>query len=287
MDWEDGDESGNIEDRRGLGPVTGIGGLGLGGVVLAAIGYFVFGINPLATMNAVQSAGPGAGGYEQQQGVRGRPTDEGGRFVDVIATSVDEVWAPIFRQSGRAYRPPAAEVLYTESTVTGCGLGQRAMGPFYCPQDRKVYLDLSFWRELQDRFGASGEAARAYVIAHEMGHHVQNLLGQTREAESLGARGAASGSVRLELQADCYAGVWAAHVGEATGGKVTLSAQDLEEGARAAAAVGDDALQAESTGRVAPDSFTHGTSAQRARWLRRGAETGDPAACDTFSADRL
>jgi predicted metalloprotease len=287
MDWEEGDESGNIEDRRGLGPVVG-GGLGVGGVVLALIGYFVFGVSPQTTLSAVEGAAPDGGfQQQQQQGARGKPTDAGGRFVDVIATSVDEVWTPIFRDQGRTYRPPAAEVLYDQATVTGCGLGQSAMGPFYCPRDRKVYLDLAFWQELSSRFGASGEAARAYVIAHEMGHHVQNLLGQMDQGQEMGARGAASGSVRVELQADCYAGVWAAHVGEVTGGKVTLNAKDIEDGARAAAAVGDDTLQRETQGRVVPDSFTHGTSAQRVRWLRRGYDTGDPAACDTFGAARL
>jgi predicted metalloprotease len=161
------------------------------------------------------------------------------------------------------------------------------MGPFYCPNDRKVYLDLSFWQELQDRFGASGDAARAYVIAHEMGHHVQNLLGATEEAERLGARGASSGSVRLELQADCYAGVWAAHAAQVSGGRVSLNPDDIQDGLRAAAAVGDDTLQRETQGRVVPDSFTHGTSAQRTRWFQRGASTGDPAACDTFDASQL
>jgi len=284
MQWEEGEESGNIEDRRGFGPVAGVGGLGVGGVVLALIGYFVFGISPQSTMNAVNGAGPAA---QQQEGVRGAPSDREGRFVDVIATSVDEVWAQIFRQQGQTYQPPAAEVLYDQSTETGCGLGQSAMGPFYCPQDRKVYLDLAFWQELESRFGASGDAARAYVIAHEMGHHVQNLLGQADEARQLGARGATSGSVRLELQADCYAGVWAAHVSEVTGGKVALAPSDIEDGLRAAAAVGDDTLQKQATGQVVPDSFTHGTSAQRMRWFRAGVSTGDPGACDTFNAARL
>jgi uncharacterized protein len=234
----------------------------------------------------VNGAGLGVGAA-QQEGVRGAPSDREGRFVDVIATSVDEVWAQIFRQNGQTYQPPAAEVLYDESTETGCGLGQSAMGPFYCPKDRKVYLDLSFWQELEQRFGATGDAARAYVIAHEMGHHVQNLLGEADEARQLGAHGATSGSVRLELQADCYAGVWAAHVSQVTGGKVSLTPQDIEDGQRAAAAVGDDTLQRETTGRVMPDSFTHGTSAQRVRWFRAGAEGGDPAACDTFHAAKL
>lgn len=285
MKWEEGDESGNVEDRRGFGPVASIGGLGVGGVVLALIGYFVFGVSPQATLKAVNGASPA--GQEQPTGVRGSPTDQEGRFVDVIATSVDQVWTQIFRQNGQTYRPPAAEVLYTQSTETGCGLGQSAMGPFYCPQDRKVYLDLAFWQELDERFGASGEAARAYVIAHEMGHHVQNLLGQADEARQLGARGAASGSVRLELQADCYAGVWAAHASEVSGGKVALDPKDIEDGLRAAAAVGDDTLQEETTGRVAPDSFTHGTSAQRMRWFRAGVTSGDPSACDTFRATKL
>ncbi|HEY2752263.1 KPN_02809 family neutral zinc metallopeptidase [Phenylobacterium sp.] len=286
MKWEEGDESGNIEDRRGLGPV-GVGGLGIGGVVLALIGYFVFGVSPQQTLDAVSGAGPESAVQQQQAGVRGAPTDEEGRFVDVVATSVDEVWTQIFRQNGSTYRPPAAEVLYDRSTVTGCGLGQSAMGPFYCPQDHKVYLDLAFWQELNQRFGASGEAARAYVIAHEMGHHVQTLLGTDRQVGRLGARGESSGSVRLELQADCFAGVWAAHAAEVSGGKVALDPKDIQDGLRAAAAVGDDTLQRETTGQVVPDSFTHGTSAQRMHWFNVGLTTGDPAACDTFSAAKL
>jgi predicted metalloprotease len=284
MEWEEGRTGGGIEDRRGLGPV-GVGGMGVGGVVLALIGYFVFGVSPSTTLQAVNGAG--GYGYEQQAGARGTPADQAGRFVDVVSTNVDDVWSAIFRQEGRRYEPPESIVLYDQSTGTGCGLGQSAMGPFYCPNDRKVYLDLSFWQELQDRFGASGDAARAYVIAHEMGHHVQNLLGATEEAERLGARGASSGSVRLELQADCYAGVWAAHAAQVSGGRVSLNPDDIQDGLRAAAAVGDDTLQRETQGRVVPDSFTHGTSAQRTRWFQRGASTGDPAACDTFDASQL
>ena len=283
MRWGGGRESGNIEDRRGLGPV-GVGGLGVGGVVLALVGYFVFGIDPSTTLSVVNGAQPQA---EQQAGFRGQPKDEAGRFVDVISTSVDDVWTAMFKQEGQTYRPPAAVVLYDQSTGTGCGLGQSAMGPFYCPQDQKVYLDLAFWRELETKFGAQGEAARAYVSAHEIGHHVQNLQGATGQAERMGARGAQSGSVRLELQADCYAGVWAAHAPEVSGGQVQLDPKDVEDGLRAAASVGDDTLQKQSTGRVAPDSFTHGSSAQRMRWFRTGVSTGDPAACDTFRAARL
>jgi predicted metalloprotease len=284
MQWEDGEESGNIEDRRGLGPMVG-GGLGVGGVVLALIGYFVFGVSPQTTLNAVDGAGAPAA--QQQEGVRGAPSDQDGRFVDVITTSVDQVWTQIFRQDGQTYRRPAPTVIYDRATETACGLGQSAMGPFYCPRDHRVYLDLAFWQELDSRFGASGEAARAYVIAHEMGHHVQSLLGQDQEAGELGQRGASSGSVRLELQADCYAGVWAARVSQVTGGKVSLDPKDIEQGLRAAAAVGDDTLQKQSTGQVMPDSFTHGTSAQRMKWFRAGVSGGDPAACDTFGAAKL
>jgi predicted metalloprotease len=282
MEWEDGRSGGGIEDRRGLGAV-GTGGLGVGGVVLALIGYFVFGVSPSDTLNAVGPSAP----VEQQQGVRGTPADEAGRFVDVVSTNVDDVWTAIFKQAGQRYTPPESVVLYDQATGTGCGLGQSAMGPFYCPNDRKVYLDLSFWQELETKFGAGGEAARAYVIAHEIGHHVQNLLGTSDQAQRMGAHGAESGSVRLELQADCYAGVWAAHASEVSGGKVSLDPKDIEDGLRAAAAVGDDTLQRKAQGRVVPDSFTHGSSAQRVSWFRHGVETGDPNKCDTFRAPGL
>jgi predicted metalloprotease len=282
MRWQGGRGSGNIEDRRGMGGMA-VGGLGAGGAILALIGYFVFGINPNDTAAVIS----GAGAPAQQEGQRGSPADEAGKFVDVIETNVDDVRTAIYRQAGQTYRPPAGVVLYDQATPTSCGTGQSAMGPFYCPTDRKIYLDLSFWQELGTRFGADGEAARAYVIAHEMGHHVQNLLGATRQADRMGARGADSGSVRLELQADCFAGVWVAHAPEVSGGKVALDAKDIEDGLRAASAVGDDTLQSRSTGRVAPDSFTHGSSAQRMRWFRTGVETGDPNACDTFKAANL
>ncbi len=279
MRWSGGRGSGNIEDRRGMGPVGAVGGIGAGGVILALIGYFVFGIDP-STTTSVLGAGQKV---EQQEGVRGGPADEAGRFVDVVATNVDDVWA---RQM-QGYRPPDAVVLYERATGTGCGMGQSAMGPFYCPADRKVYLDLSFWQELESQFGAGGEAARAYVIAHEIGHHVQNLTGASDQARRMGARGAESGSVRLELQADCYAGVWAAHAAAVSGGQVQLDPRDIEDGLRAAAAVGDDTLQRRSQGQVMPDAFTHGSAEQRMRWFRRGVEAGDPAACDTFRARSL
>ena len=265
-----------------MGPAA-TGGLGIGGVVLALIGYFVFGVSPSDTLSAVGGGAPAT----QQAGVQGAPADEAGRFVDVISTNIDDVWRAVFRQSGQTYQPPEAVVLYDQSTGTGCGLGQSAMGPFYCPNDRKVYLDLAFWQELETKFGAGGEAARAYVIAHEIGHHVQTLTGAGDKSRRLGARGAESGSVRLELQADCYAGVWAAHAAEVSNGKVSLNSSDIEDGLRAAAAVGDDTLQQKSQGRVMPDAFTHGSSAQRVRWFRKGADTGNPDACDTFGAETL
>ncbi|HEX5378409.1 MAG TPA: neutral zinc metallopeptidase [Phenylobacterium sp.] len=284
MRWEGGRRGGNIEDRRGLGPIA-TGGIGLGGLVLAAIGYFVFGISPSDTLRAVDQAGGVQ--QEQQQGVRGTPKDRDAQFVDVIEQSTYDVWTPIFQKAGRTYERPAGVVIYSQATGTGCGMGQSAMGPFYCPQDQRVYLDLAFWEELSNRFGAQGEAARAYVIAHEIGHHVQQLTGQSDKARRMGARGAESGSVRLELQADCYAGVWAAHAGQASGGQVALDPKDVEDGMRAASAVGDDTLQKQTQGQVMPDAFTHGTSAQRMRWFRAGVESGDPGACNTFATDRL
>ena len=278
MDWLGGRRGGNIEDRRGLGPVA-IGGGGIGAVVLAAVGYFVFGIDPSTTMQAVNAVqGQQA---QQQEGVRGSPQDRAAQFVDVIGASNDDVW----KQLLPSYKPPRSIVLYEQSTGTGCGLGQAAMGPFYCPQDQRVYLDLSFWNELEAKFGAKGEFARAYVIAHEVGHHVQQLTGSMSRSQR--GSGAEGGSVRTELQADCYAGVWAAHAGAASGGRIAIDQADIEDGLGAAAAVGDDALQQKSQGQVQPDSFTHGTSAQRMRWFRVGYQGGDPQACDTFSARSL
>ncbi|MDR6533473.1 putative metalloprotease [Caulobacter rhizosphaerae] len=282
MQWGGGRREGNIEDRRGLGPV-GVAGGGIGALVLAAVGYFVFGISPEQTMSVV-------GGAQQpaaQEGVRGQVSDREGQFIDVIETSNTDVWGPLLAKHDVTYRPPAAVVLYTQATGTGCGTGQSAMGPFYCPADKKVYLDTSFWNELETRFGAKGEFARAYVISHEIGHHIQSLTGAADEARRLGARGAQSGSVRLELQADCYAGVWARHAPEASNGGIQISRADIEDGLGAAAAVGDDAIQEQAQGRVMPDSFTHGTSAQRMRWFGKGYDAGDPGACDTFGTRTL
>ena len=284
MEWGGGRRSGNIEDRRGLGPV-GVAGGGIGALVLAAVGYFFFGVDPQTTMsvvNGVQQQPPAA-----QEGVRGQVSDREGQFIDVIETSNADVWGPLLAKHDIRYVRPASVVLYTQQTGTGCGTGQSAMGPFYCPADRKVYLDLSFWNELETRFGAKGEFARAYVISHEVGHNIQTLTGASDQARRLGARGAQSGSVRLELQADCYAGVWARHAPEASGGAIAVTRADIEDGLGAAAAVGDDAIQEKSQGRVMPDSFTHGSSAQRMRWFGKGYDAGDPAACDTFATRTL
>ncbi|MGE4064553.1 MAG: neutral zinc metallopeptidase [Rhodospirillaceae bacterium] len=278
MRWAGGRRGGGLEDRRGMGGV-GIAGGGIGTLALALIGYFVFGIDPQLMTQVVNQTGG-----RSERGVEGTPQDEAGQFVDVIAANLNDVWTP--RLEG--YRPPRV-VLYEQGTSTGCGFGQAAMGPFYCPVDATVYLDLSFWREMETRLGASGaEFARAYVIAHEFGHHVQRLTGATDKVEQAQrrARGEAEAnqySVALELQADCYAGVWAANASAASNGQVALEPGDLEEGLKTARAIGDDALQRRSQGHVVPDKFTHGSSEQRMRWLRRGYESRDPRQCDTFS----
>ena len=281
MRWQGGRTGGGgIEDRRGLGggAIAG-GGLGVG--VLAIIGYLVFGIDPSTTTQlASQFGGVGA---QEQQGQTGTPEDQAGRFVDVIGGNINDVW------TGRlgGYQQPRV-VIYEQGTSTGCGYGQSAMGPFYCPTDRTVYLDLGFWRELERLGGSDADFAKAYVIAHEFGHHVQTLSGtseQVRQAQQR-ARGEAEAnqySVALELQADCYAGVWAANASSASNGAVALEPGDFEAGMKTAQAIGDDALQSGAGRQVSPESFTHGSSAQRVEWLQRGYQSGDPSACDTFS----
>ncbi len=281
MRWQGGRRGGNIDDRRGLGGV-GVAGGGIGALVLAAIGYFVFGIDPQTTQQITSQLG-GVGSAEH--GVQGSPEDQAGAFVDVIGTNVDDVW----RQKLQGYQPPTV-VLYEQGAQTGCGFGQAAMGPFYCPSDQRVYLDLSFWQQMESQLGASSaDFARAYVIAHEYGHHVQTLTGasqQVRQAQQRAAGEAEANrySVALELQADCYAGVWARNAAAVSNGAVALEPGDLEEGLRTASAIGDDTLQRRQGGRVVPEGFTHGSSAQRMEWLRRGYQSGDPAACDTFAA---
>lgn len=281
MRWQGGREGGgNVEDRRGLGGGGAVAGGGIGVMVLAAIGYFVFGIDPSTTTQLASQFG-GAG--QTEQGAEGTPRDQAGRFVDVVGGNINEVWTSRLR----GYQPPRV-VIYDQGTGTGCGYGQSAMGPFYCPADRSVYLDLSFWQELEKLGGSSADFAKAYVIAHEYGHHIQTLTGtsqQVREAQQR-ARGEAEAnrySVALELQADCYAGVWAANAAAVSGGQVAMEPGDLEAGLQSANAIGDDTLQRRSGRRVTPEGFTHGSSAQRMEWLQRGYQSGDPAVCDTFA----
>ena len=281
MRWKGGRAGGGVEDRRGKKTGAMAGG-GIGVIIIALIGYFVFDIDPSTTQQiASQFAGSGA---SEQSGEVGTPEDEAGRFVDVIGTNINDVWSR--QMSG--YKPPNT-VIYTQGTNTGCGYGQAAMGPFYCPADQTVYLDLSFWQTMEQRLGASGaDFARAYVIAHEFGHHLQTLTGtsqKVRQAQQ-SARSQADAnrySVALELQADCYAGVWAANAADVSGGRVALEAGDLEEGLKTANAIGDDALQRNAGRAVTPENFTHGTSEERMMWLRRGYQTGNPNACDTFA----
>lgn len=282
MRWQGGRRGGGgIEDRRGMGGGAVAGG-GIGVAILGLIGYFVFGIDPSTTQQVASQLG-GAG--SQEQGQVGTPEDQAGQFVDIIGGNVNDVW----RTRLEGYQAPTV-VLYEQGTGTQCGFGQAAMGPFYCPADQTVYLDLSFWQQMETDLGASSaDFARAYVIAHEFGHHIQTLTGtsqQVRQAQqrASGQAEANQYSVALELQADCYAGVWAANASAASGGAVALEAGDLEEGLRTASAIGDDTLQRRQGGRVVPEGFTHGSSAQRMEWLRRGYQSGDPAVCDTFSA---
>ena len=253
-----------------------IGG-GIGGLVLLLLVSALTGTNPLDLIN---STAP----QEQTTGTSGiRDDDPQARFISVVLADTEETWGEVFRQRGEAYTPPIL-VLFTGATQSACGVGREEMGPFYCPADRKVYLDLTFFRELDERFGAPGDFAQAYVVAHEVGHHIQTLTGisdqVTRARESSSERGANALSVRLELQADCYAGVWGYYANR----RGLLEAGDAEEGLRAAAAIGDDTLQRQAQGRVVPESFTHGSADERVRWLRRGLESGDLGACNTFAA---
>ena len=292
MRLDDQRESDNLEDRRGGGGGSGfglpIGGrFGIGTLLIALIGGYVLGVNPLTLLglvDQVQHSVP-----QQQSAPAHRPPadDEMARFVSKVLASTEDTWREIFRASGKQYQDPKL-VLFSGATPTACGTGQSAMGPFYCPGDHKVYIDLSFYRDLKTRFHAPGEFAQAYVIAHEVGHHVQNLLGISSKVEAQRRRvSEAEGnalSVRLELQADCFAGVWGKH---ADSMKKILQPGELEQALTAAAAIGDDRLQQQSRGRIVPESFTHGSSAQRVRWFRAGFDSGDVNQCNTFAARRL
>jgi predicted metalloprotease len=286
MRWGGQRESANIEDRRGMGPV-GIGsGLGVGGIVLVLVVSFLTGTNPLVLLNMVENVQQETSPVADSPGQTGPPTDELGRFAAVVLADTEDTWKALLPKLGRDYEEPRL-VLFSGAVRSACGMGSSAVGPFYCPGDRKVYLDLSFFNELSRRFGAPGDFAQAYVIAHEVGHHVQNLLGIAERVAQLQRRGASSEanalSVRVELQADCLAGVWGYH---ASRDRNIIEPGDFEEGLRAASAIGDDRLQRMSQGSVQPESWTHGSSEQRTTWLRRGLEAGDPAACDTFAGGR-
>lgn len=286
MKWEGNRESSNVEDRRGL---TGLGGgrsLGLGTLVIALVAGWVFGINPLTVLGLLEGAGPAAP-VQSAPAQRPNADDRMARFVSTVLADTEDVWRTEFARSGGSYQDPTL-VLFRGSTPTACGMGQAAMGPFYCPADRKVYIDLGFYETLKNQLGAPGEFAQAYVIAHEVGHHVQNLMGISAQMEQMRGRVSPAQynalSVRLELQADCLAGVWANH---AQAARQILEQGDIESAMNAAARIGDDALQKKSQGYVVPDSFTHGTSAQRVRWFKTGLSTGRVQACDTFKAQAL
>ncbi len=267
--------SGNVSDRRGIG--VG-GGVGIGTVIIALVAMFL-GVDPSTVINMAEQTAP----QQQQARDPNAPPDEMQVFVSKVLGSTEDVWREVFRNGGQAYRDPKL-VLFTQAVRSQCGTGQSAMGPFYCPNDESVYIDLAFYRDLRDRFKAPGDFAQAYVIAHEVGHHVQNQLGVMRKLQSLQGRVSQGeynqASVRVELQADCFAGVWAHHAANAD----LLEAGDVEEGLAAASAIGDDRLQKQTQGTVVPESFTHGTSAQRVRWFRKGMETGRVADCDTFAS---
>ena len=278
MQWFGRRESDNVDDNRGGGGGRFAVGGGVVTLIAAAI-YFFTGIDPSPVLNQLNNSDPAR---TEQSSQHKAPTDSAGRFVAVVLADTEDIWAKLFSDMGKTYRKPRLE-LFTDGVQSGCGNASSAMGPFYCPQDSKVYIDLSFYQELKERFGAAGDFAQAYVIAHEVGHHVQNLLGISGKMDE--ARNRLSEkqynklSVKLELQADFYAGVWA-HYEQSM--KKVLDPGDIEEALNAANAIGDDRLQKEAQGRVEPDSFTHGTSAQRVYWFKKGYETGDISQGDTF-----
>jgi predicted metalloprotease len=295
MKWEGERQSDNVEDRRSDGGGGGFrlgggGGIGLGTIVIALIAGWIFGINPLTILGAF---GGGGGGPVIQapssQGPAAKPPagDQSAAFVSTVLADTEDVWGSVLKSGGASYQAPKL-VLFRGATPTACGTGQAAMGPFYCPGDQKVYLDIGFFETLRSRLGAPGDFAQAYVIAHEIGHHVQNLLGITGKVD--GMRGRVSEqqmnalSVRVELQADCFAGVWANHSQQ---GKGWIDRADIDEALNAAAQIGDDTLQRRSQGTVVPESFTHGSSQQRQSWFRRGLESGTVQQCNTFDARSL
>jgi len=288
MRWDRSRASDNVEDRRGQNGGGGMrfGGRSIGlGTIAIALVAMLFGVDPSVVFNLAGGLNPPA--VQQQSAPPPPAEDAAARFVSHVLGDTEDTWRTIFAKSGKTYEDPKL-VLFSGSTDTACGLGQSASGPFYCPGDHKVYIDLAFFQELGSRFGAPGDFAQAYVIGHEVGHHVQNLLGISGQVQAERQRSSEKRanqlSVKLELQADCFAGVWAHHADRA---RQVLEAGDIDEGLNAASAIGDDRLQKQAQGHVVPDSFTHGSSAQRVRWFTRGIESGDPAVCNTFKTAQL
>ena len=284
MRWRGGRRSKNIEDRRASGGRRGLIGGGIGTIVLVLAAMY-FGVDPTPLLQGMQGGGASKGGSTPTaEDLKNDPLAD---MVSVVVADTEDVWREIFAAEGARYKEPKL-VLFRGATQSACGVGQAAMGPFYCPLDQQAYIDLSFYETMRSKFRAPGDFAQAYVIAHEIGHHVQNLVGTSGKVQSMKQRVSKTEanllSVKLELQADCYAGVWAHRAHKA---RNILESGDVDEALRAASAIGDDTLQRQSRGTVVPESFTHGSAAQRQRWFRAGLETGDINDCDTFSARRL
>ena len=283
MRWQMGRRSDNIEDRRGMpvGRGAAVGG-GIGTLVLVLLAIY-FGVDPSVILQGTDPGSMPAPSVQQ----RSAGDDQLRDFVSVILADTEDTWGELFHQMDRQYERPRL-VLFSGAVESACGFAEAAVGPFYCPGDRKLYIDLSFYRDLRDKLGAPGDFAQAYVIAHEVGHHVQNLLGIAERIHSAQGRRSRTEAnalqVRMELQADCLAGVWANNAQRA---RQVLEAGDIEEGLNAASSIGDDRLQRQAQGRVVPESFTHGSSAQRVRWFKHGIDSGDPGQCDTFTASKL
>lgn len=295
MRWEGNEQSDNVEDRRdsgggggGFGLPIGGRGLGIGTIAIALVAGWIFGINPLTMLSLLSGGGGQVAPHVQQAPAHAPPAnDKQAAFVSTILRNTELVWGQIFQEGGATYHPPRL-VLFRGATPTACGTGQTAMGPFYCPGDQKVYIDLAFFDTLKNQLGSPGEFAQAYVIAHEVGHHVQDELGITAKVDALRSRQSAAQanatSVRVELQADCFAGVWAQRADQS---KHWLEPGDIASAMHAAQQIGDDTLQRSAGRAVVPDSFTHGTSAQRQRWFHNGYEGATVKSCDTFSARTL
>jgi uncharacterized protein len=300
MRLDDYRTSDNVGDERGqdYGGGGGLGGggllpllfgivgsrFGIGGIIVLVVGAMLFGVNPLGLMGGGQNALPTSGGgptISHEGAAKACSADALSKFSCQVLASTEDTWGPIFAQQGKEYTPTAL-IFYSRNGLSGCGAAQSAMGPFYCPNDKRIYLDTEFYDELQNRFKVSGNFAQAYVIAHEVGHHVQDELGilgeENQKQQAASTKQSNAIQVLIELQADCFAGVWAAH------NRDRIEPGDVESGLNAAHAIGDDTLQQEAQGRVVPDSFTHGTSAERMKWLKRGIDSGDPNQCDTFQA---